>query len=252
MSSAILNYLQSYNALSIEAKKIIFPSPIEDNTYSLLVIPDDNIEEIIEDTLDDYEGLTDYIDQQLEQMEQMNIPDIFRTLVSHQLLDTDLAEQSAHVNHMDWALLYRTYSNLWEGEPLLDEQLIPSQVHSLLPDLQALREQQEQWIQLPLPAGKEYTAPLMIPMGGFNECPAPMLQASLFQHWQHTYTAIPVMVDESMWILQAYNKPQTDQDALQLAQEHFIFCPYVLESFQSIGEYASYLQEQEYWYFWWD
>ncbi|TKJ87037.1 hypothetical protein PaeCFBP13512_18970 [Paenibacillus sp. CFBP13512] len=251
MSSEILDYLQPYSALSIEAKNSSLPIQAQDSPYSLLIIPDDNIAEIMEDTLDEYDSLTDYVDQQLAQVEQMNVLDTFRTLVSHQLLYTDIADQSEQVQSMDWASLYHTYSSLWEM-PLIDESLIPSKVTSLLPDLQAKSEHTDEWIQLPLPAGKEYTAPLMVPMGGFNECPVPLLQASLFQYWQTKYKAIPIVVDESMWILQAHSRPQTDQEALQLAQEHFIFCSYVLESFDSIGEYASYLQEQEFWYFWWD
>jgi hypothetical protein len=31
-----------------------------------------------------------------------------------------------------------------------------------------------------------------------------------------------------------------------------MFCQYVLESFDSIGQYADYLMKQEIWYFWWD
>lgn len=252
MSSEILAYLQPYNAQSIEAKNIPFPIQAQGNPHSLLIIPDENIAEMMEDTLEEYDSLTDYVDQQLAHVEQINVLDTFRTLVSHQLLYTDIADQSEQVKSMDWTSLYHTYSRLWEGQPLLDESLIHRPVHSLVPDLQAMSEQAEEWIQLPLPASKEYIAPLMVPMGGFNECPAPLFQASLFKYWQDKFAAIPLVVGESMWVLHASTKPQTDEEALLLAQEHFIFCSYVLESFDSIGEYAKYLQQQEFWYFWWD
>ncbi|MDN4620423.1 DUF4253 domain-containing protein [Paenibacillus sp. PsM32] len=253
MSSEILNYLQPYNPLSIEAKEITFPIQPKGTPYSLLVIPDDNIEEVMEDTLDDYDSLTDYVDQQLALLQQMDVLDTFRTLVSHQLLDTDLAEQAKSIQHMNWASLYEMYSRLWEGHAWLDERLIPyQQVDSLWPDFHAASEPTDQWITLPLPDSREYIAPLMVPMGGFNECPAPILQASLFQYWHQQYKAIPIIVNESIWILQASIRPVTDEEALLLAQEHFMFCSYVLESFESIGQYATYLQKQEFWYFWWD
>lgn len=252
MSSELLNDLQPYNPLSIEAKKITFPIQAQEQSYSLLVIAGDNIEEVIEDTLDDYDSITDYVEQQLEQMQQMTTLDTFRQLVSTQLMDTELAEQVEQINRIDLTLLYEIYSRLWEGNSLLDEQLVPNQVNSLVSHLQTASEEADEWIELPLPTGKEYIAPLIIPMGGFNECPAPILQASVFQYWHHKYHAIPVVVGESMWILQVSTKPSTNEEALLLAQEHFIFCSYVLESFDSIGQYATYLLEQDIWYFWWD
>ncbi|WP_407668012.1 DUF4253 domain-containing protein [Paenibacillus wulumuqiensis] len=37
-----------------------------------------------------------------------------------------------------------------------------------------------------------------------------------------------------------------------MVKQHMLFCPYVLELFDTIGEYASYLNQQDIWYFWWD
>lgn len=252
MKEELLAFLQSYKTTSIEAKDWTLPIYSGEKPAPLSIIPDENIAEIIEETLDDYDSLTDYVEEQLEHVEQSTALDTFRTLVSQQLIDTELAEESAKVSTMDHSTLYATYSRLWEDQPLLDEQMIASKVDSLAPDQAWISRQEEEWIQLSLPIGQEYTAPLIIPMGGFNECPAPAIQASLFKYWQEKYDAVPIIVNESTWILQAKIQPSTDAEALQLAQEHFIFCSYVLEKFDSIGAYAAYLQTQDIWYFWWD
>ncbi|WP_458119809.1 DUF4253 domain-containing protein [Paenibacillus sp. Z6-24] len=43
-----------------------------------------------------------------------------------------------------------------------------------------------------------------------------------------------------------------NEQALQLAKQHMLFSPYVPEPFDTIGKYASYLKQQDIWYFWWD
>lgn len=54
------------------------------------------------------------------------------------------------------------------------------------------------------------------------------------------------------WVLQVDRTPQSDEEALALAREHFFFYPYVLETEDSLGQYADYLKKQKIWHFWWD
>lgn len=89
-------------------------------------------------------------------------------------------------------------------------------------------------------------------MGGFNECPLPLYQAVLFKAWKDEYGAVPLLVKEDTWVLRADKLPATDEEALQLAKEHFLFCQYVLETFDTVGEYAAFLKKEPVWHFWWD
>jgi hypothetical protein len=51
----------------------------------------------------------------------------------------------------------------------------------------------------------------------------------------------------------ARRPPQTEEEALALAAEHFAVCPdVVLQGTETIERYASLLQGQVAWAFWWD
>ncbi|RKN86389.1 DUF4253 domain-containing protein [Paenibacillus ginsengarvi] len=120
-------------------------------------------------------------------------------------------------------------------------------------DLSWIADREEDGLLLlTLPAGESQYAPLIVPMGGFNECPQPLEQAVLFRHWQEEYGMVPLVVTQDTWVVRVSERPATDAAALQLAKEHFLFCQYVLETFDSIGQYASYLRRHDIWMFWWD
>lgn len=93
---------------------------------------------------------------------------------------------------------------------------------------------------------------MWVPMGGYNECPLPVYQSVIFRHFQQQYGANILAVTGDTWVLQASRRPQTAEEALQLAKEHFIFCQYVLEDQPTLGHYADSLLKQDVWYFWWD
>ncbi|WP_431809319.1 DUF4253 domain-containing protein [Brevibacillus agri] len=89
-------------------------------------------------------------------------------------------------------------------------------------------EEGDSLVVLNLPQERGYEAPLWVPMGGYNECPLPVYQSVIFRHFQQQYGANILAVTGDTWVLQASRRPQTAEEALQLAKEHFIFCQYVL------------------------
>ncbi|OWR28784.1 hypothetical protein CDO73_17310 [Saccharibacillus sp. O23] len=141
---------------------------------------------------------------------------------------------------------------------MLDEQVPASasrgtETSAALPDRAWIeRNEEEALLLLDLPEKQAWTAPLVVPMGGYNECPQPLDQAVMFRDWQRRFGAVPAAVTEDSWLLRVKQRPETDEEALDLAKEHFIFCQYVLESFQTIGQYAAYLKTAGTWEFWWD
>ncbi|MED1861816.1 DUF4253 domain-containing protein [Brevibacillus reuszeri] len=97
---------------------------------------------------------------------------------------------------------------------------------------------------LTLPAGESQYAPLIVPMG-CNECPHPLEQDELFRQWQEEQGMVPLVVTQNTWVVRFSKRPATDAAALQLAKEHLLFCQYVLEMFDSVGQYTAHSRHHD-------
>jgi len=64
-----------------------------------------------------------------------------------------------------------------------------------------------------------------VPMGGFDECPAPDVQTAVFKYWYERYGAVPCIVSGSAWEIKLRLPTKTRENAEILAKEHFAFCP---------------------------
>ncbi|PGZ93518.1 hypothetical protein COE51_23680 [Bacillus pseudomycoides] len=85
-----------------------------------------------------------------------------------------------------------------------------------------------------------------------HQNPLPLYQSLIFKHWQDQYEITLLAVSDDTWIVQAGKCPETQEEALRLAKDHFIYCHYVLESYPTLGHYTDYLMKHDVWYFWWD
>lgn len=95
--------------------------------------------------------------------------------------------------------------------------------------------------------------PLWIPMGGYNDCPPPDVQAAVFRRWYKKYGATPAVVGHDTWELIVERPPQTEEEALELAKELYIFDYDILsQGYGEIGIMAADLIDNPVWYFWWD
>lgn len=93
-----------------------------------------------------------------------------------------------------------------------------------------------------------------LPFGAWNECPdTPELMAAA-KYWFERYGAVPAAMthDELEFILPT---PVPTGQAMELAQEHYVFCPDTVDQCQeegTVGALADTLRQSTMWYFWWD
>ena len=105
-----------------------------------------------------------------------------------------------------------------------------------------------------LPTDKPWEVPLLVPFGGWNECPDNADMAAVLKYWYEQYGAVPAAITHDTLEL-VLPKAVPRDEAPTLAREHFLFCPdRVDQCTQSgtIGELAGDLSVSTVWYFWWD
>jgi len=104
-----------------------------------------------------------------------------------------------------------------------------------------------------IPTDKPWELAAWIPMGGWNECPAPEVQVAVFKYWYEKYGAIPAVVHSDIWELYVEKPPRTKDAAAALAWEQYGFCSDIIwQGAQKINVLASTLLNSKIWYFWWD
>lgn len=90
-----------------------------------------------------------------------------------------------------------------------------------------------------------------LPFGGWNDCPDTQDLIAAAHYWYQKYQAIPaVMTHDTL----EYRLPAAikEEDALQLATEHYAYCPDVEDENGGIASLAANLTVSKLWYFWWD
>ncbi|MDF2653326.1 MAG: hypothetical protein K0Q73_9131 [Paenibacillus sp.] len=244
--------LTPYGCRRVTAEQLSLPWSGQAVDQQLLVLPSDNILEIMDAVLEGVIPLATYVAKKLEQAQQMTKLDAFGSIVRSFLSALDGVPREKET-YATFEAVYAAYVSVWDGHEMLEEQRIElSYSHSDI-DLSWIADREEDGLLLlTLPAGESQYAPLIVPMGGFNECPQPLEQAVLFRHWQEEHGMVPLVVTQNTWVFRVSKRPATDAAALQLAKEHFLFCQYVLETFDSVGQYAAYLRQHDVWVFWWD
>ena len=93
-----------------------------------------------------------------------------------------------------------------------------------------------------------------LPFGNWNECPdTPELMAAA-KHWYERYGAVPAAMTHD--VLEFFlPKPVSGEQAMELAAEHYGFCPDVVDQGPenaTVGWLADMLRKSSVWYFWWD
>ena len=106
---------------------------------------------------------------------------------------------------------------------------------------------------LEIPTRKPWEIPGYIPMGGYNECPAPDTQIAVSEYWYRNYRAIPTVITANSIEFMAEAPPQNFQDAEKLAYEQYLFCNEVVsDGAGSLRKLASVLKDSTVWSFWWE
>ena len=220
--------IDQFNEWTLQGKKAGF--------YPLIIVPSD--------------VLTDAIDLAFEDMELQVTPENFR------LLRKQILEGADHIEP-EYFLADRLneYSDMYKDEELLGSFMDTKPSHcfySYMEDGQLAPEV----ILAQIPADHPWELAAWIPMGGFNDCPSPAAQVAVFKKWHHTYGAIPTVVTYDNWELELQQPPSTEDDALDLAKEHFAFSSdnvtQAAKDFASLRGLASSLKNSTTWFFWWD
>jgi hypothetical protein len=89
--------------------------------------------------------------------------------------------------------------------------------------------------------------------GGFNGCPMPEVIVGVLRDWKHRFGAVPASVTNDVLECVVSRPPQSEAEAMAIAQEHFAFCDDIVsQGTQSIRQLAIQLWRSPQWYFWWD
>jgi len=104
-----------------------------------------------------------------------------------------------------------------------------------------------------IPAKAPWELPAWVPMGGYNECPAPESQVAVFRYWHENYGAVPVSATNAIWEMHVPRPPQTEAEAMTLAAGQYAFCQDIVsQGTATVGALAGLLKGANAWYFWWD
>lgn len=104
-----------------------------------------------------------------------------------------------------------------------------------------------------VPVVKSWMIPAFLKTGSWNDCPNPEEHAAIFKYWDEKYGISVVGITTDVIELEVRNPPTTKEQALQLAEEQFIYCPdIVYQGTQTIAALASTLMNGKIWFFWWD
>lgn len=93
-----------------------------------------------------------------------------------------------------------------------------------------------------------------LPMGGWNECPAPEEMIAVCRYWYERYKAVPAVFTHDVMEFYAPLK-LNGADASEAAREHYAFCIDRVDQGTRTGqisELAAGLADSTVWYFWWD
>ncbi len=132
------------------------------------------------------------------------------------------------------------------------QDLSPSNNISVHLDILSGEPKPEVYIAL-VPVAKSWMIPAFLKIGGWNDCPIAAEHAAIFKYWDECYGIIVAGITADVIELEIQRPPTTREQALQLAEQQFIYCPdIVYQGTQTIAALASTLLNGRVWFFWWD
>lgn len=113
----------------------------------------------------------------------------------------------------------------------------------------------QETILFEIPVKNPWEVIAWLPMGGWNECPEASEMMEVCRYWYKQYGAIPAIVSHDTLEFVVEKIVEDEEQAWQLAKEHYAFCPDRVDQGTSngtIGEVADCISKSKVWYFWWD
>lgn len=146
---------------------------------------------------------------------------------------------------------------VWENRKIFFDDVIP--VYGSFIDVQFTKYRvtalSREVLLAKIPADEPWQLAAWLPMGGWNDCPAPREMLSVAKRWYEKYHAVICCVtsDEMEFCVSA---PPTDREAaMNLAKEFYYFCSDRLTQYgaeNDLATVAAGVTRSPYWYFWWD
>lgn len=104
-----------------------------------------------------------------------------------------------------------------------------------------------------LPTSLPWQAACYLKIGGWNAVPFAPEHAALWRYWGEKYGATVASITSDVVEFTVARPPQTREEALQLAREHYLYCADIVDQgVESIEALAATLQKAPVWFFWWD
>ena len=101
-----------------------------------------------------------------------------------------------------------------------------------------------------LPTADRWRVPLLLGLGGWNNCPDSAALPAFARRWKLLYGAELAVVTFDTLEFVVARPPATFEEATRLAKEHYIAGNEVY--FEQISNYIAHLRTARRWYFWWD
>ena len=104
-----------------------------------------------------------------------------------------------------------------------------------------------------LPTTQPWQAACYLKIGGWNAVPFAPEHAALWRYWGEKYGATVASITSDVVEFTVARPPQTREEALQLAREHYLYCADIVDQrVESIEALAATLLNAPVWFFWWD
>jgi hypothetical protein len=104
-----------------------------------------------------------------------------------------------------------------------------------------------------LPTTQLWQAACYLKIGGWNAMPVASEHAALWRYWGEKYGATVASITSDVVEFTVDRPPQTREEALLLAREHYLYCSDIVDQgVESIEALAATLLKAPVWFFWWD
>jgi hypothetical protein len=108
-------------------------------------------------------------------------------------------------------------------------------------------------IVLLVPTIYSWQVPAYLGFGNVNANPEMAVHIAAMKHWHNTYGADLISLKDDSLEFYVSRPPKDEAAAMQLAREHFIYCPdKVHQGTGTLGKLAGTLCRAHFWNFWWD
>ncbi|WP_295088333.1 DUF4253 domain-containing protein [Ruminococcus sp.] len=199
----------------------------KDGYTPIILVPNDNLLEMINCNYEDNGGVDNY---------------------RNKVLNSDMSNGESFLKQR-----FKDNMEMFE-EDFGNEDIYGEYSDSIKPLSCFLRtEKTEELILAKIPMTEPWKVFAWIPFGGWNECPDTEDMMAVCKYWHDKYNVIPAVISSDELQMYASVPINNRETALKVAEEHYAFCNDTVDQGSgSIKALASSILNSDVWYFWWD